>query len=184
MHAACMISCLGLSNSLRPHGLMNCTLCSPWISPGQNTGVGSLSLLQGMFPTQGLNPGLPHSRWILYQLSHKGSPRILECIAYPFFSRSSQPRNQTRISWIAGRVFTSWAIREAPVPEFAQIHVHWVGDAIQPSHPLLSPSPFAFNLSQHQGLFCWVGSSHQVAKVLELQLQHQSLQWIFRVGFL
>ena len=60
--------------------------------------------------------------------------------------------------------------------EFAQTPVHWVGDAIQPSHPLLLPSP-AFNLSQHQGLSQWVSSSHQVAKVLELQ--HQSFQWIF-----
>ena len=66
--------------------------------------------------------------------------------------------------------------------EFAQTHVHWVSDAIQPSHPL-SPSSLAFNLSQHQGLFWWVGSSHQVAKGLELQLQHQSFQWIFRVNF-
>ena len=63
-------------------------------------------------------------------------------------------------------------------------HVLWVGDAIQPSHPLLSPSPPAFNLSQHQGLFQWVSSSHQVAKVLEFQLQHQSFQWIFRTDFL
>ena len=68
--------------------------------------------------------------------------------------------------------------------EFAQTHVHWVGDALQPSHPLLLPFPLAFNLSQHQGLFQWVGSSHQVAKVLELQLQPQSFQWIFRVDFL
>ena len=68
--------------------------------------------------------------------------------------------------------------------EPAQTHVYWVNDAIQPSHPLLSPSPPAFNLSQHQGLFQWVGSSHQVAKVLELQLQQQSFQLIFRVGFL
>ena len=58
-----------MSDSLQPHGLY-----SPWDSPGQNTGVGSLSLLQGIFPTQGLNPGLPHCRWILYQLSHQGSP--------------------------------------------------------------------------------------------------------------
>ena len=58
--------------------------------------------------------------------------------------------------------------------EFTHTHVHWVGDAIQPSHPLLSPSPPAFNLSQHQGLFKWVSSSHQVAKVLEFQFQHQS----------
>ena len=61
--------------------------------------------------------------------------------------------------------------------EFAQTHVHWVGDAIQPSHPLSSPFS-ALNLSQHLGLFQWIGSLHQVAKVLELQLQRQSFQWI------
>ena len=70
------------------------------------------------------------------------------------------------------------------LPEFTQTHVHWVNDAIQPFHPLLSPSPPALNLSQHQGLFKWVSSSHQVAKVLEFQLQHQSFQWIFRIDFL
>ena len=68
--------------------------------------------------------------------------------------------------------------------ELAQMHIHWVGDAIQPSHPLLSPSPPAFNLCQHQGVFQWVSSSHQVAKVLEFQLQHQSFRWIFRTDFL
>ena len=68
------------------------------------------------------------------------------------------------------------------LPELAQTHVHWVGDAIQPSHPLSSPSPPAFNLSQHQGLFQWVSSSYQVAKVLELQLQQQSFQWITKHG--
>ena len=62
------------------------------------------------------------------------------------------------------------------LPELAQIHVHWVGDAIQSSHPLSSSSLPAFSLSQHQGLFRWVSSLHQVAKVLELQLQHQSIQ--------
>ena len=69
-------------------------------------------------------------------------------------------------------------------PESTQTHVHRVGDAIQPSHPLLSPSPPAFNLSQHQGLFKWVSSSHQVAKVLEFQLQHQSFQWTPRTDLL
>ena len=69
------------------------------------------------------------------------------------------------------------------LPEFTPTHVHWVGDAIQPSHPLSSPSP-AFNLSQHQGLFKWVSSSHQVAKILELQVPNQSLQRIFRIDFL
>ena len=64
-------------------------------------------------------------------------------------------------------------------PEPTQTHVHWVSDAIQPSHPLSSPSLPTFHLSQHQGLFQWVGSSHQVAKVLEFQLKHQSFQWIF-----
>ena len=63
------------------------------------------------------------------------------------------------------------------LPELAQTHVHQVSDAIQPSYPMSSLSPPAFNLSQHQGLFQWVGSSHQVVKVLEFQLQHQSFQW-------
>ena len=70
------------------------------------------------------------------------------------------------------------------IPRFTQTHVHWVGDAIQPSHPLLFPSPTALNLSQHQGLFKWVSSSHQVAKVLEFQLQHQSFQWTPRTYLL
>ena len=65
--------------------------------------------------------------------------------------------------------------------EFTQTHVHRVGDAIQPSHPLLSPSPPAPNPSHHQGLFQWVNSSHEVAKVLEFQLQHQSFQWTSRL---
>ena len=70
------------------------------------------------------------------------------------------------------------------LPESAQIHVHWFGDAIQPSHPLLSPSLSALGLSQHQDLFQWVGSLHHVVKVLELQVQHQSFKWLFRVDFL
>ena len=70
------------------------------------------------------------------------------------------------------------------LPEFTQTHVHRVSDAIQPSHPLSSPSPPAPNPSQHQGLFQWVSSSHQVAKVLEFQLQHQSFQWTPRTDLL
>ena len=101
-------SCSVLSDSSWPHGL-----CSPWHSPGQKTGVGSLSLLQGVFPTQGLNWGLPTLQAILYHLSHKGSPRRLEWVAYPFSRRSSRPRNQTGVSCIAGGSFTDWAIREA-----------------------------------------------------------------------
>ena len=95
------------SNSLQPHGPH-----SPWNSPGQNTGVGSQSLLQGIFPIQGSNPGLPNCWQILYQLSHQGSPRILESVACPFSSGSSQPRNWTGVSCIAGRFFTSWVTRK------------------------------------------------------------------------
>ena len=68
--------------------------------------------------------------------------------------------------------------------DLTQTDVHWAGEAIQLSHPLSSPSPPAPNPSQHQGLFQWVNSSHEVAKVLEFQLQHQSFQWIFRTDFL
>ena len=97
-----------MSNSLRPHGLY-----SSWNSPGQNTRVCSCSPLQGIFPTQRSNPGLPHCRRILYQMSHQGSPRILEWVAYSFSRRSSRPRYWTRVSCIAGGFFTSWLSREA-----------------------------------------------------------------------
>ena len=95
-------------NPMEPHGLY-----SAWNSPGQSTGVGSLSLLQGIFPTQGLNPGLPHCRRILYRLSHHGSPGILEWAAYPVSRGSSRPRNLTGVSGIAGGFFTNWTTREA-----------------------------------------------------------------------
>ena len=98
--------CSAVSSSLQLHGLY-----SPWNSPGQNTGVGSLSLLQGIFPTRGLNPGLPHCGQILYQLSHKESPRILEWVACPLSAGSSRPRNRTGASCTAGGFFTSWATR-------------------------------------------------------------------------
>ena len=95
-------SCSVVSNSLRPYGLYRA-----WNFPGQNTGVGSLSLLQGIFPTQGLNPGLLHSRWNLYQLSHKWSPRILEWVAYPFSSGFSRTRNWARVSRTCGSLIKS-----------------------------------------------------------------------------
>ena len=101
-----------VSYSLQPHGPY-----SPWNSLAQNPGVGSLSLIQGIFPTQESNPGLPLCRQILYQLSHKKSQRTLEWVAYPFSSGSSWPRNRTRVSCIAGGFFTNWAIREALVSQ-------------------------------------------------------------------
>ena len=145
---------------------------------------GSFSLLQGIFPTQGWNPGLPHCRWILYQLNHKGSPRILEWVAYPFSRRSSLPSNQTGVSCICRQILYQLSYEGSPIayqfisvaqscptlcnsmnrsttglpvyhqlPEFTQTHIHRVSDAIQPSHPLSSPSPPAPNPSQHQSLF-------------------------------
>ena len=114
------LSFMGYSVSLKVKVAQSCpTLCnlvdsySPWNSLLQNTGVGTHSLLQGIFPTQGLNPGLPHCRQILYQVSHQGSPRILECIDYPFSSGSSNPGIEPGVSCIAGRFFNNWAIREA-----------------------------------------------------------------------
>ena len=111
-----------MSNSLWPHRLY-----CPWNSLDQNTGVGSLSLLQGIFWTQRSNPGLPHCRWILYKLSYQGSSRILEWVACPFSSRSSWPRNQTMISCITGRFFTNWATRGAQgglnIPPFTVLRI-------------------------------------------------------------
>ena len=99
-------------------------LCDPWAcsppvhedSLGKNTRVGCHALLQGIFPTQGSNPGhpgLPDCRWILYLLSHQGSPRRLEWVACPFCRGYSWPRDWTGVSYIAGEFFTSWATREA-----------------------------------------------------------------------
>ena len=111
-HTLLLFSGLVVSDSLWPRRLY----CL-WNSPGQNTGVGSLSLLQGIFPNQGSNPGLWHCRRILYQLNHQGSPRILEWVTYPFSSRSSWPRDWNGVSFIAGGFFTNWAIREASLPD-------------------------------------------------------------------
>ena len=98
------------SHSVVPGSLWPHRLHSLWNSLGQNTGMGSLSLLHGIFPTQGSNPGLLHCRQILYQLSHKRSPRTLEWVAFHFSSRSSWPRNQTGVSCIAGKFFTHWGL--------------------------------------------------------------------------
>ena len=123
-------SCSVVSDSLRPHGLY-----SPWNSPCQNTGVGSLSLLQQIFTTQGWNPGLLHCRWILYQLSHKGNPRVLGWVPYSFSSRSSQPRNQSRVSCITGGFFTNWAIRKTPIYTLLTRILGFPGDSVVKNTP-------------------------------------------------
>ena len=94
-----------------------CLFATPWTvahqaflsgdSPAKNTGVGCHALLQGIFPTQGSNPPLPHCRWILYRLTPQGSPRILQWVVCPFSRRTSRPRNQTRVLCIASTFFTS-----------------------------------------------------------------------------
>ena len=104
----CICVCLLFQSCLTLCNPMDCSPPDSSVhgdSPGKNTGVGFHVLLQGIFPTQGSNPGLPHCRRILYCLSHQGSPRILEWAAYPFFRETSWPRNQTRVS--------CWATREA-----------------------------------------------------------------------
>ena len=112
-------ACCVLSRSVILCDPMNCRPPGSSVhgdSPGKNTGVGCHALLQGIFPSQRSNPGLPHCGQILYQLSHQGSPRILEAVAYPFSRGSSWSRNRTRASCVAGRFFTNWN-REAPPPK-------------------------------------------------------------------
>ena len=148
--------------------------------PRQEYWSGWPFLLQGIFLIQGSNSCLLHCRQILYHslpLRHQA----------PFFF------NFVFHSSVQFSLSVMCDPKDCSTPGFrvhhqllepAQTHVHQVGDAIKPFHPLLFPSPPAFNLSHHQGLFQWVSSSYQVAKVLEFQLQHQSFQWIFKTGFL
>ena len=105
---------------------------------------------------------------------------IFCCFHFPFSSVQSLSHVQLFVTtWTAASQASLSIINS----QFTQTHVHWISDAIQPCHPLSSPSPPAFNLYQHQGLFQWVSSLIQVAKVLGFQLQHQSFQWIFRTDF-
>ena len=123
----CTVLCLVTQSHLMLCDPMDCDSPGSSVhgdSPGKNTGVGCHALLQGIFPTQGLNPGLPHCRQILYHLSHQKSPRTLKWVAYPFSSGSSRPRNQTGVSCIAGRCVwlfeTPWTIQsmEFSRPEY------------------------------------------------------------------
>ena len=156
------------------------TIC-PWNSPGQNTGVSSHSFLQGIFPTQRSNPGLLYCRWILFSSWDTREAHFKKCCisnTLPYkmpIIRNHQIRSDQSLSRV--RLFETPWIAAMPGPpvhhqlsEFTQTHVHQVSDAIQPSHPLSSPFPPPTNPSQHQSLFQWVNSSHEVAKVLEFQL--------------
>ena len=183
-------SCL----TLHLHRLQPARLLFPWDFPGKNTGVDWHFLLQGIFLT-----GIEPKSSAMQADSSPGRPTIninyesffvhfcLFCtIAYPLLGITEQLSTHTISSSVVQSCLILFdpmnhSIPGLPVhhqlPESTQTHVHWVSDAIQPSHPLSSPSPPAPNPSQHQGLFKWVSSSHQVAKVLDFQLQHQSFQW-------
>ena len=149
----CMSQSLNHGWLLDTHGLQPTRLLSPWDSPWQDYWTEWHSLPHGILPTHGLN---------LHLL-------LWSCFGFQFSSVTQ--------SCPALCDHMNLSMPGLPVHhqllEFTQTHVHCVSDAIQPSHPLLSPSP-VLNLSQHQGLFKWVSSSHQVAKVLEFQLQHGS----------
>ena len=158
---------------------------------------------------QGLNPGLLHYRQILYCLSHQGSPNMSELLPinctfwklvichicpWKFLQLTfTEHLSSVQFSSVTQSCPTLCDPMNSSTPgipvhyqllEFTQTHAHRVGDAIQPSHPLSSPSPPAPNPSQHQDLFQWVYSLHEVAKVLEFQLQHQSFQWTPRTDLL
>ena len=157
-----------MSNSLQSYELY-----SPWNFLGQNTGVGSCCLLQGIFPNQGSNPGLPH--WDGFFTSWATSKALL----YGTGNYSQYLPITCRFSSVAQSCPTLCdpMIHSTPglpvhyqLPEFTQTHIHRVCDAIQPSHPLSFPFPRAPNTSQHQSLFQWVNTSHEVAKILEFQL--------------
>ena len=120
-----VLSCSVMSDSLWPRELQPSMSLYSWGFPRQEY-WSCHALLQGIFPTQGSNPGLPHCQQILYCLSNQASPRILEWVAYPFSRGTSQPRNQTWVSCIAGRFFTSWAFRKIVTifpTNFATLHI-------------------------------------------------------------
>ena len=173
-----------MSFSLWSYGLWPVRLLCPWQeywsrlscpSPGclpepeiKSASLMSLELTGGIFTT---NATWELKYWILkllLLLLNEGI-KITSC----FFRFSSVTQSGPTL-WDPMDCSTPGLTVYHHLLEFTQTHVHWVSDAIQPSHPLSSPSPPTFNLSQHQGLFKWVSSSHQVARVLEFQLQHQS----------
>ena len=150
------------------------------IFPSKDTGVGCHAHLQEIFLTQRSNPHflcLLHCRWILYdRATREVSITICKCLCC--FRSVTQ-------SCLTLCDPMDCSIPDLPVPhhlsKFAQVHVHSIGDASQPSPPLMPSSPSALNLSQNQRLFQWINCSYQITKIPEFQLQHQSFQWIFRV---
>ena len=137
-----------------------------------------------LFCTQFTKISFSHTKWLFgYFLLYISINSMFQCnlrVWIFFFLQFTSVQLLSHV-WLFA---TPWTAARQTSLFITQTHVHWVGDAIQPSHPLSSLSSPALNLSQHQGLFKWVSSSHQVAKVLELQLQHQSFQWTHRTDCL
>ena len=175
-HEECVHSCSVLSDSLQTHGLWPARLLHPWNFPSKNTGVVAIFFSRG-------------SSWVRdwTWISCIGRRILYHCTTWEALETSVKFSSITQSCPILCNPMNC-STPGLPVhhqhPEFTQTHVYWIGDAIQPSHPLSFPSAPAFNLSQHQSLFKWVSSSHQVAKVLEFQLQHQFFQRILRTNFL
>ena len=175
------------SNFLRPHGLQPFRFLCPWDYPGQNTGMGYHPFSRGSsYPRDWTQvsciavvslPPEPTGKYS-FILGHIDSTGLYGLM---FSSVQCSAVSDSETPWAAARQ-ASLSITNSQ--SLLKTHVPWVSDAIQTSHPLLSPSPLAFNLLQHQALFKWVSSLHQVAKVLELQLQHQSLRLMFGTDFL
>ena len=153
--------------------------CSPPVStihgdtPGKNDGVNCHALLQRIFPTQGSNSGLPCSGWILYHLSHQGNPRILEWVAYPFSRGSSWLRNQTRVSCIAGRFFTSWVSKEAP--EMRMIKTILVRSQIKMRDNVKWTEDIIVEKQRNHNLEIWTFLS-----LFRLYILHKIRTWIWR----
>ena len=157
------------------HSVLFCFLATLWtVFPQASLSMGfpreeywSELLLPspGDRPSPGIKPGSPALQTDSLSLSHQESS--MECVQFSSVAQMCPTLCDPMNSRMPGLPV------HHPLLESTQTHVHWVGDAIQPSHPLSSPSPLAFNLCQDQGLFQWVSSSHQVATVLEFQLQHQ-----------
>ena len=164
-----LLSCPAMSNSLQPHGLQHARIPCPSSIPGVYIN------------------SCPLSRWYYSAISL--SDAFFSFCTQSFSASETFNESSICISSVQslGHVpmdcsTPGFTVRHQ-LPELAQTHVHQVSDAFQPPHPLLSTSPPAFNLSQHQGVLQWVHSSHQVAQVLKLQPQHQSLHCMFRIGF-
>ena len=143
-----------MSDSFQPYELQPTRLLCPWDSPSNNTGVGCYALVQGIFPTQGSNPpSLPALAGSFFTTSATWEVIFLISLSkYTLPLSSVQSLNRVRLCDPMDYSTPGFPVHHQ-LPEPTQTHVHHVGDAIQPSHPLSSPSTTAFNLSQHQGFF-------------------------------